>query len=187
MKPLYTLFLILASVSCFLEPDGARAEGTKQVMPNSANGTGLIVSTTTTFPLGNVGSYLGAPIDQRVYFHITNPSTEILYYGFNWEPLSPGGTPNTGTYTDVYMNVYDPTGTLVTTVHLPSSGNGFISSYLNAIQGPIIGGLPINGYAPLTFTPTMNGDYYVTFYRSTDGGVTHIGGGESMLSKYFDL
>src|SRR6185437_11383001 len=43
------------------------------------------------------------------------------------------------------------------------------------------------GYTPLSFTPTMNGDYYVTFYRSTDGGVTHIAGGESMLAKYFDL
>ena len=41
-----------------MAPYSIRAEGTKQVMPNSTNGTGLIVSTTTTFPLGNVGSYL---------------------------------------------------------------------------------------------------------------------------------
>jgi len=161
-------------------------------MPNSANGTGLIVSTTTTFPLGNVGSYLGAPVDDRIYFHIANSGSEILYYGFNWEPLSPGGTPSTGTYNNIYMNIYDPTGTLVTTVHLPSTVGtpGFIggaTGYVNAIQGPIIGGLPLNGYSPLTFTPAMNGDYYVSFYQSTDGGVTHITGGESMISKYFDL
>jgi len=192
MKPLYTLFLILVSMSCLLESPGVRAEGTKQVMPNATNGTGLIVSTTTTFPLGNVGSYLGAPVDDRIQIHIKDFTSEVFYYGFNWEPLSPAGTPSTGTYTDVYMNIYDPTGTLVNTIHLPSTVGtpGFIggaTGYINAIQGPIIGGVPINGYNPLKFNPTMNGDYYVSFYRSTDGGVTHIAGGESMLSKYFDI
>lgn len=193
MKPLYTLFLILAFLSCLMETTGVRAEGTKQVMPNSVNGTGLIVSTTTSFPLGNVGSYLGAPSDNHICFHIADPSQEVLYYGFNWEPLSPAGTPSTGTYNDVYMNIYDPTGTLVTTVHLPSTvgSPGFIggvNGYLNAIQGPILpSGLPLTGYSALTFTPSMAGDYYVSFYRSTDGGVTHITGGESMLSKYFDM
>ncbi len=39
-------------------------------MPNATNGTGLIVSTTTTFPLGNVGSYLNCPVDDRIYIHI---------------------------------------------------------------------------------------------------------------------
>ncbi|HLZ87298.1 MAG TPA: hypothetical protein VKQ52_08660, partial [Puia sp.] len=189
MKPLYALLLILATLSLLLPTTSVRAEGTKQVMPNATNGTGLIVSTTTTFPLGNVGSYLGAPTDDRIYIHISDFTTEMLYYGFNWEPLSPAGTPSTGTYSDVYMNIYNPAGTLVTTIHLPSTAgsNGFISSYINAIQGPIIAGIPTNGYAPLTFTPSMNGDYYVSFYRSSDGGNTHIAGGESMLSKYFDL
>ncbi len=180
--------LILLSFIPLLSPDRTRAEGTKQVMPNPANGTGLIVSTTATFPLGNVGSYLGAPIDNRIYFHIKNFTTEQLYYGFNWETLAPA-TP-ISTYTDVYMNIYDPTGALVPgmPIHLPgAAANGFISSYINAIQGPKIGGVPANGYDALTFSPNMNGDYYVSFYRSSDGGVTHMAGGESMLAKYFDL
>src|SRR6202000_3052648 len=101
-----------------------RGEGTRQLMNDPNNGTGLIVSTTTSFPLGNVGSYLGCPVDNRIYIRIGNPSTETLYYGFNWETLSPN-TP-ISTYNDVYMNIYDPTGTLVKTVHLPTSGNGFI-------------------------------------------------------------
>jgi hypothetical protein len=179
-------------MSCLLETAGVHAEGTKQVMPNQNNGTGLIVSTTTSFPLGNVGSYLGAPNDDRIYFHIKDFSTEVLYYGFNWEPLSPSGTPNTGTYNDVFMNVYDPSGTLVTTVNLPSTVGtpGFIggtNAYINASAGPKISGIPSNGYSPLSFSPAMNGDYYVSFYRSTDGGATHISGGESMLAKYFDM
>src|SRR6185437_9084518 len=65
------------------------AEGTKQVMPSSTNGTGLIVSTTASFPLGNVGSYLGAPVDARVYIYVKDFTTEKVYYGFNWETLSP--------------------------------------------------------------------------------------------------
>ncbi|HXB93659.1 MAG TPA: hypothetical protein VNU70_00830, partial [Puia sp.] len=159
------------------------AEGTKQVMPSATNGTGIIVSTTATFPLGNVGSYLGAPLDDRIQIHIKDFTTEILYYGFNWETLSPATPINT--YSDVYMNIYNPAGTLVSTVHLPSTTGsaGFISTFLSAAAGPQIGGFPAGGYVPLTFTPTMNGDYYVSFYRSTDGGVTHIAGGESMLAK----
>jgi hypothetical protein len=191
MKPVYTRnskpLLTLLGLALMLTPFSVMAEGTKQVMPNPKNGTGLIVSTTTTFPLGNVGSYLNAPIDNRIYIHIKDFTTEMLYYGFNWETLSPV-TPIT-TYTDVYMNLFDPNGNPVpgSPFLLPTTGNGFISGYTAAIQGPKIGGLPGNGYAPLTFTPLMNGDYYVSFYRSDDGGKTHITGGESMLAKYFDL
>ncbi|HVU56681.1 MAG TPA: hypothetical protein VHD83_16580 [Puia sp.] len=159
-------------------------EGTKEVMPNPSNGTGLIVSTSTTFPLGNVGSYLGAPVDQRIYFRITNFATDTLYYGFNWETLAPS-TPING-YSDVYMNIYDPTGVLVQTVHLPASGNGFISSWLSAFNGPKMGSSFGAGYSPMKFKPTMNGDYYVSFYRSSTGGTTHDIA-ESMLAKYFDL
>jgi hypothetical protein len=188
MKPVYAILILLSLIS-MMTPCCIEAEGTKQVMPNSTNGTGLIVSTTTTFPLGNVGSYLNCPVDDRIYFHISSYQTETLYYGFNWETLSPV-TPIT-TYTDVYMNVYDPTGAAVpgSPFLLKSTAGqaGFISSYIQAIQGPKIGGIPTTGYVPGVIAPYMNGDYYVTFYRSDNGGVTHITGGESMLSKYFDL
>ena len=54
------------------------AEGTKQVMPNSTNGTGLIVSTTASFPLGNVGSYLNCPVDDRVMIYVKDFTTETV-------------------------------------------------------------------------------------------------------------
>jgi len=158
-------------------------------MPAASNGTGLIVSTTTTFPLGNVGSYLGAPVDDRIYFYIKDHTTETLYYGFNWETLSPV-TP-ISTYQDVYMIVYDPTGAQVGNPIPLAYQNGQAGWINTAAQantwGPMIGGAPTNGYTPATFSPAMNGDYYVSFYRSTDGGNTHITGGESMLAKYFDM
>ncbi len=86
------------------------------------------------------------------------------------------------------MNIFDPTGVKVATINLPTgAGPGFISTYASAVAGPNIGGATPAGYTPGLFTPTKNGNYYVTFFRSTDGGFTHIAGGESMLSKYFDL
>src|SRR3984957_1131287 len=185
MKPVYTrrvrCALILFTLGSMLSPFGLNAEGTKQIMPNPNNGTGLIVSTTTTFPLGSVGSYLNCPVDDRIYIHVKNFTTETLYFGFNWETLSPA-TPIT-TYSDVYMNLYDPTGALVTgyPVNLASTAGsaGFISTYTAALAGPQIAGVPLTGYNPGTYTPTMNGDYYVSFYRSSDGGKTHMAGAES--------
>ncbi|MBS1663962.1 MAG: T9SS type A sorting domain-containing protein [Bacteroidetes bacterium] len=201
MKPVYTFrvprlsarvnrfrniaaLLILANMNSLLSPSEARAEGTKQIMPVAANGTGLIVSTTTSFPLGNVGSYLGAPVDQRIYIHIKDFTTEKLYYGFNWEQLSPS---TVVPYTNVYMRIYDPTGTQVgAPILMPSStGAGYISTYAQASFGPQIGASP--GYPAKIFNPTSNGDYYVSFYRSDDGGATQSAAKESMLAKYFDL
>jgi hypothetical protein len=208
MKPVYTFrvlrlsvnsislrslanLLILTTSVFLLNAYSTRAEGTKQVMPAAANGTGLIVSTTAGFPLGNVGAYVPTagltPVDQRIFIHIKNYLTETLYYGFNWETLAPSGT--ISTYSDVYMNLYDPTGALVPGYprNLPTSGAGFINTWTMGATGPHVGAARAAGYTPLSFVPTMNGDYYVNFYRSPDGGVTHMAGGESMLSKYFDL
>src|SRR6202000_2599711 len=187
-RRLLPILLIVAS-QFLLNIHGAYAEGTKQVMPNATNGTGLIVSTTTTFPLGNVGSYLGAPVDARIYFRIKDYTTESLYYGFNWETLAPA-TP-ISTYNDVYMIVYDPTGAQVgAPIHLAYANGqaGWINTAAQAnTWGPIINSTPAGGYTPAVFTPAMNGDYYVSFYRSSDGGNTHIAGGECMLAKYLDM
>jgi len=182
-----------------------RAEGTKEIMPSysatSTNATGLIVSTLPSFPLGNVGSYVQpydplnpglflAPKDNRIAFRIKNYLTEKLYYGFNWEALSPSGNPAGTPYKDVYMLIYDPNGNQVgVPILLPSTatpGAGLISTWSSAFFGPNIGGSPSAGYTPLTFAPSMNGDYTVSFYRSSSGGAKHDVQ-ESMLSKYFDM
>jgi Secretion system C-terminal sorting domain len=189
MKTVYSrLALLLIYLSCMLPASHILAEGSKTVMPVAANGTGLIVSTTTTFPLGNVGSYLGAPVDDRIYFYVKDYTSEKLYYGFNWETLSPATPINT--YSDVYMIVYDPTGAQVGSPILMASANGQAGWINNSNQAIIYGaniGGPSLGYTPAVFAPAMNGNYYVSFYRSEDGGNTHITGGESMLAKYFDM
>lgn len=174
---------MLCMIVTFVD-DGLHAEGTKEVMPTNSHGTGLIVSTIAAFPLGNVGSHLGAPVDKRLYFHIKDFTTENLYYGFHWMFLTTG-TPVV--YNDVYMRIYNPSGALVIQLLMPTTGAGYINSYAEAIAGANIGGATPTGYSPLMFTPTQNGDYWVEFYRSTDGGITRLAGGESMLSPWFDM
>ncbi len=159
-------------------------EGTQGLMPNNTNGTGLIVSTTSSFPLGNVGSYLSCPVDNRIYFNIKDYTKENLYYGFRWNLLGLSGTVTS--YNDVYMKIYDPTGSLVSTIRLPVSGAGFMTSYARAVNGPNIG-TATTGYDPLEFIPLKNGDYWVEFYRSSNGGTSAISGGQSMLAPLFDM
>src|ERR1700709_232502 len=102
MKLFYLLRVLLSQVNCILSRSigitlplfllgtfSVQGEGTKEVMPIKTQGTGLIVSTLPTFPLGNVGSYYGAGVDQRIYIRIKDFTKDTLYYGFNWETLSP--------------------------------------------------------------------------------------------------
>ena len=183
MKSIYTrtsLFVILIIYTC-----SGYGEGTKEVMPSNSTGTGLIVSTTAAFPLGNVGNYLNCPLDNRIYFDIKDFTKEKFYYGFHWVFLTPSGPATL--YTDVYMRVYNPLGTLVATINLPSSGAGFINTYAQAVNGPNIGGATPAGYTPSVFTPTQNGSYWVEFYRSGTGGISKLPLGESMLSPLFDM
>lgn len=182
MKKLYR---VLSISVLLLAHQGLRAEGTREVMPNNVNGTGLIVSTIGAFPLGKVGAYLGCPTDKRIYFNIKDFTKENLYYAFRWNFLTISGA--TTPYTDVYMRIFDPSNTLVIQLNLPTAGPGFITSYAEAVNGPNIGGATPAGYSPLTFTPTQNGDYSVEFFRSSDGGLTQIAGGESMISPWFDM
>jgi Secretion system C-terminal sorting domain len=181
MKRVLQIFLLLITI----KTNQVRGEGTKELMPNNVNGTGLIVSTTATFPLGNVGNYLNCPADNRIYFNIKDFTKENFYYGFHWVFLTPSGVIKT--YTDVYMRIYSPAGALVSTINLPNAGSGFISTYASAVAGPNIGGATPPGYNPLLFTPAQNGNYWIEFYRSSDGGATKIVGGETMLSPQFDM
>ena len=162
-------------------------EGTPQVMPTAfANGTGLIVSTTAAFPLGNVGTYLGCTKEDRVYFRIKDFTKERLYWGFRWIPLSISAPVNP--INNIYMRVFDPTGTQVAQILMPNSaGAGFISTYASAVAGPNIGGLNPAGYNPQNFLPTKNGDYWVEFYQSSNGGTSAVAGGYSIMSNYFDM
>lgn len=66
--------------------------------------------------------------------------------------------------------------------------NGLIESYTEAITGPNINGLTPAGYRPITFDPTVNGDYSIELYRSVDGGVTaDLAGNGEVYFPWFDF
>lgn len=184
MKPLF----VLTCFCFFLFSHTIRVcgEGTKELMPNNSRGTGLVVSTVpvASFPLGSVGSYVGCPSDQRIYFRIKDFTKENLYYGFHWLTLRLP-TATVTVYPDVWMKVYDPNNNLVASGVLPTTGPGFITSWALASNGPNVGAYT-GGYDPLSYKPLQNGDYYVEFFRSPDG-INEIAGGGSMLSVWFDM
>ena len=168
-------------------PQKVFGEGTKEISPVSTAITALAY-----MPSINSGPYLGATEDNRLYFNIKDFNTEKLYFGFNWTEYGNTGTPGSGqvSLTNMYYKIFRPDGSVAVPATLWSaSGNGFINSYSAATSGPNISGLNPTGYSPLSFTPTVNGDYWIEFYRSADGGATQItpSGSTWAKSTYFDL
>lgn len=156
-------------------------EGTKQVSPNSGTISALVL-----MPDRLTGSYKGAADDNRIRFNIANLN-ENLYYGFKWEEYGSA----TAVGTNMYMRIYNPDGSQAgSPVKLSNSGDGYISNYSNAVNGPNIGGVT-NGYSPKIFTPTSVGEHFIEIYRSSDNGVSQVkdSGDNKSRSKspFFDL
>lgn len=171
------LFIAFATFQTFK----AVAEGTSTVTPTNATNCAL-----STLPSQNRGSFLGCPQDNRVYFRITDHNTENLYYGFSWRNYSSALTLN-APITNMYMRVFNPLGVQVAQINLPSSGTGFITDYTSASIGANVAGSHPGGYDPLSIDPTMNGEYWVEFYRSNDGGNTMVTGTTWSFSNFWDL
>src|SRR6478609_2238332 len=139
----------------FLIKTQLKAEGTKQIMPNSANPAYFVLDNGwSPFAL------YGCPATSRIYISICNPG-EIIYFGFKQSN------------NDVRFRIMDPFGGQVypalpaVDAPVPTAGAGFISTYTQAITGPqqIFGAA---GYNAGSFTPASGpGDYYIEF---TDRG-----------------
>jgi hypothetical protein len=133
------------------------AEGTKQFRPDSAyfgdmqiNDAAYTGGPTRPFALESNSDTL-----HRLYFHIKDYTTEKVYVGF--KHINVSGEIAT-------WRIKDPNGTTVRArANIPTSGNGYIRYYSQAVAGPKISLLPATGYTPITFTPAMNGDFYIEF------------------------
>ncbi|MCZ2140621.1 MAG: tandem-95 repeat protein, partial [Bacteroidia bacterium] len=156
------------------------AEGTSTASPTLTN-----LSSLSILPSQNRGAFLGCPQDNRIYIHI-NSLNERIYYGFNWRGYASGNNINP-TINNVFMRIFNPNGVQVAQVNLPTSGNGFISSYNAAKIGANISGSNPGGYSPLSYTPTMTGEYWIELYQSNDGGNTQMGGTTWSFSPYWDI
>ncbi|MBP6410608.1 MAG: DUF11 domain-containing protein, partial [Pseudarcicella sp.] len=161
------LLYVITTIFIFGHTQHLYAEGTKTASANPSTMTGLAI-----LPDLTSGAYLGATEDNRIYFYVKDHTVENIHYGFDWRQYSNG----TGVtrVPNLYYKIYDPTGAVILTAKWDtlSSANGVINSYAAAIAGPSIGGVPAGGYKPLTIDPTMNGDYYIMFYKSNDLGAT---------------
>ncbi|HCT84817.1 MAG TPA: hypothetical protein DF296_06420 [Candidatus Margulisbacteria bacterium] len=112
--------------------------------------------------LGYFASFDCSP-DYRLCIHISSAG-EIIYYGFgNAQMAWIGGPIN---MTDVDYRLRRPDGsTAIGQSDLPLSGQGFSSTYAQAIAGPEqLPGASATGYQALSFIADMVGDWYIEFY-----------------------
>ena len=141
-------------------------------MPNSGVDTRILIAR------GNVSGQQRDPFavygedpEYRLYIHISNPLTEKVYFGLgqnsgsavNWRIHAPDGTV-------AWPPPPDPPA------QTPTTGQGFISTYNQAYNGPDV--LNPAGYNALHFQPTESGDYFMTF---------EIGNGQQRDFRYFDI
>lgn len=162
-----TIITILAAICISV---WAVAEGTKQLMPANngkcyvqfnerIGGQRYFAMTTNTDTL------------HRLYIHIAKAG-EIINMGFKKLSTSTG---------DTRFRIKDASGTVVYAfTNIPTSGNGYISTFDQANIGPntLTGGS--GGYTPLTYTTTSTGDFYIEFEKTSDPKYRY-------LFEYFDI
>jgi hypothetical protein len=153
-------------ITLFSFTNKLQSEGTKELMPLSANfGCLQFNDQGRTFALMTNTDSL-----HRLFFHIKT-TTEKVYFGFARHATS--------TATSGQFRIKDPSGNIVfAATNLPTSGTGFISTFIQAAAGPKIGASPAAGYTPFSFTPATTGDFYIEFSSNSNGNYRFL---------YFDL
>lgn len=167
-KPLLLIVLLLAVLAM-------HAEGTKEIMPTaSSHGCIIIYPTFTPFASGidNSAQAAACPVDYRLNIRINTP-TENIHFGFGdfFDDTS-------NDIKTVFYRIRDPNGNQVAFGAVPSSGTGYISTYEQAVAGPIATSGSTGGYSGLMYNPTMSGDFSIEFYNASS---------PRALFKYFDI
>ncbi len=84
---------------------------------------------------------------------------------------------------DVYMRLRDPLGNIVYgPILIPSSGNGYISTYAQALAGPKAINAA-NGYNSIKYIPSLPGDYYIEFNPTNATTINRV----KRTFTYFDV
>lgn len=162
-------FIILALLKIMT----LKAEGSKDLMADTSCRAALCTITGT---YADYNSSLPGNENARLYIHITNPATEIVYLGFSMgfsastsNILGEGSSP-TSTY---YFRIKDPNGNVVYGPQIINASNA-IPVGMPGFQQVKTGPSPIfgsGGYTPFTFTPASGavaGDYYIEFNKLAD-------------------
>ncbi len=158
------------------------AEGTKQIMPDSTVPANFVLH---DIGLAHIDYYTWAVTDQpekRLHIRIGDQNVEQIHMGFKLRTNHPkwGSALNT----TVYFRIKDELGNVVMAPTLipTTSGDGYIETYKQAIEGPEMTAAS-GGYNALTFTPSLPGDYYIEF----NDDATVVGSGFWTMFEYFDL
>jgi gliding motility-associated-like protein len=148
---------VLIIVSGLLSPLTGIAEGTKQIKPDSAYNVDLWIQSGgwySCFATEQCGP------DQKLFVHIAHPG-EKIYLGFRSDSLGV-------TFKIKLNNITKLTKTIVMVDGMP----GYIKYYSQAVAGPVI--LDPHGYIPVTFVPSVAGDYSIDFVMSGAGDVLPV-------------
>ena len=100
------LFLVVIIV--LFSTDVSNAEGTKQTTATSNDRTHLLMNFAE---YNDFGRYNGT-VDQRLFIHIENPETEVVYFGFSTFYSQPHW-PQDGSARTGYFRIKDPSGNVV--------------------------------------------------------------------------
>jgi hypothetical protein len=167
MERNFNLFKSLGFMSLLILGSAATsfAEGTAQTTETSTDRAHLL---TNFGEYNDFGRYNGT-IDQRLFIHIENPESEVVYFGFSQFYDEPHW-PNEGSARTGYFRIKDPSGNVVWPTSGSNAGqlNGaVISNRGQAVNGPsqIVGA---SGYNAYSFNPDglPAGDYYIEFSNS---------------------
>jgi hypothetical protein len=157
---LQKLLCILIHVSGFIAP--LQAEGTKQLSPTATDMVHLYLCNTSN---NSFGRYDGVD-NQRLYIHISNPSTEQIFLGFA-QARSAIAYPCSGNVLTAYFRIKNASGTVIYPTVGSATGQALpanIAGWANAVAGPnqIVGA---GGYNAVQVDPAAfgAGDYYVEF------------------------
>ena len=148
------------------------AEGTKELIPNSADSNKLVLVLSKGLQNNNEYGYFATPLadaDNRLWVTIATAG-EKVFFGF--KKLNATKT--------ISWAIKNSAGVVQTSGNIPNSGNGYIPSYSKAITGPNT--LSAGGYSPLSFTFSQPGDYYFEFDYSTGGFFP-----QDEKLRYFDI
>lgn len=150
----------ISIITISFSPLYCSAEGTKQLMPTSTDFGFIQIN-----DRGRKFATYNAPNLNRLYIHVCNPG-EIIYVGFKQSD------------NDVSFRIKDPSGNIVVAAQtLSTSGQGFISTYNQAVAGPqqLVGA---SGYNAISYTSLLSGDYYIEFNNS---------GNAQRIFDFFDI
>ncbi|NQV01874.1 MAG: hypothetical protein HQ542_04465, partial [Bacteroidia bacterium] len=157
MRKTFTYFSLISSLLFVFFTIQMYAEGTKELMPDSAANQRAFILVANGVVGGNYRdpfALYNGDTNYRLFIHVADHVNEKIYFGL-------GEVSGTGSSTN--WRIHAPDGTIVWSGVTPTntSAPGFIQYYNQAYVGPTK--LSPSGYPAIMVDPQVNGNYFMTF------------------------